>query len=58
MSNLVDSRLAQNGIRRRRYQCGGCGERFSTYEVKADALDRLEELCRNISSLAAGISHA
>lgn len=36
-----DSRQTDNGLRRRRIECGACGHRFNTYEIYEDDLAEL-----------------
>jgi 5-methylcytosine-specific restriction endonuclease McrA len=47
-SSVIDSRPSPNHAIRRRRKCGGCGERFSTYETYAPAVEppRVELRCK------------
>jgi len=40
-NHVTDSRVSGHGIRRRR-KCGECGSRFTTYEVVAKAMPKID----------------
>lgn len=42
-TKIIDSRMAGDR-RRRRYECYDCKERFSTYEISKDVVDRLDDV--------------
>ena len=56
-SKVIDSRTAPGGAeRRRRRECGACGERFTTYErftAREDAVDALPQVVKRNGERAA-----
>lgn len=49
-SKVIDSR-DEESARRRRRQCNGCGNRYTTYEIHADEYNRIRQLKVSVAEI-------
>jgi transcriptional regulator NrdR family protein len=58
-SHVADTRMTEDGYRRRRYECNQCGQRFSTIEVEfklTKGKNSIDKILEAVSSQYSGLS--